>query len=62
MPIPATNTAVWSAPADHLAPVYAQWPLEQKRARADFVIDNSVPVEDLPAEVESLIRKLGLMA
>jgi dephospho-CoA kinase len=40
----------------------AQWPLEQKRARADFVFDNSVPLENLPAEVESLTCKLGLVS
>jgi acetylornithine/N-succinyldiaminopimelate aminotransferase len=28
MPIPATDTAAWSPPVDHLAPVYAQWPLD----------------------------------
>jgi acetylornithine/N-succinyldiaminopimelate aminotransferase len=28
MSIAATNTAAWSAPVDHLAPVYAQWPLD----------------------------------
>jgi acetylornithine/N-succinyldiaminopimelate aminotransferase len=28
MSSPATDTATWSAPVDHLAPVYAQWPLD----------------------------------
>ncbi len=44
--------------ADFRARDAAQWPLEAKVARADFVLDNSGSAEDLASQVEALWQNL----
>lgn len=38
----------------------AQWPLDDKKRRADFVIDNSGTPEQLARPIAELLQKLGL--
>lgn len=38
----------------------AQWPLEKKKERADFVLDNSGTPEELAPRIEALIQKFDV--
>lgn len=51
----------WSD-ADLAAREAAQWPLERKRSRADFTIDNAGTPEHLETQIDRLIAALGLSA
>jgi dephospho-CoA kinase len=44
------------------ARVAAQLPLEEKRKRADYVLDNDGALDALPAQVDALLRKLRASA
>lgn len=41
-----------------LARIRAQMPLDEKKKRADVVIDNTGPIEDLKSEVEAIYNRL----
>lgn len=43
---------------DALARIHAQMPLEEKKKRADIVIDNSGPIENLQTEIEAIYNRL----
>lgn len=38
----------------------AQWPLEDKKCRADFVIDNSGTAEQLVGQIKDRLQRLGI--
>lgn len=40
------------------ARIAAQWPLEAKRARADYLLDNTGPLDAVRANVEAVTRQL----
>lgn len=48
-------------PAEADAMVAAQWPAEQKRAKAHFIIDNDGPLEALGARVDAIWKELSLL-
>lgn len=48
----------WTA-AELAARQAAQLPLEQKRARADFCLDNDGPLDAVQRQIDDLLRRLG---
>ena len=45
-------------PDEARARIAAQWPLDDKRARADYVIENDGSLAELAAQVDELLRSL----
>jgi len=48
--------------AEALARIDAQWPIDQKRTRADYVVDTSGTVAETERQVDEIALRLGLKA